>query len=117
MSDNSTLRLDGAPIAELVVTASTEPVIDHSYEARLAELLVEGHCEVRQTLVRCNLRVAIDEAIRHRGLGESQARMVRRGVRALVEAAETYRPAAHGPFSDYVRSAVRSAIRGSAPSN
>jgi len=111
MSAPPLFSLDKAPIVELVTTASSEPVIDHLSESRLAEMMVDGHADALQTLLRANLRIAIDEAIRCRGRGEPQAVMVRRGLRALVGAAEGYRPDEHGAFSAHVRGAVRVALR------
>ena len=102
---------------ELVSTASSEPVIDLVAESRLAELLLDGDAEALDRLVRASLRIAIDEAIRNRGLGEPQEGLVRRAAHALMEAAHSYDPGRHGRFSIYARRAVRQALRRtSAPS-
>ena len=112
----TTNGLDDAPIDVLVSSASAEPVIDHVSESRLAELFTAGHSDALDRLVRSNLRIAIDEAIRNRGLGERQEWLVRRAAQALVESAGTYDPQQHGRFSHYARRAVRRAIRSDRPS-
>jgi DNA-directed RNA polymerase sigma subunit (sigma70/sigma32) len=60
-----------------------------------------------------NLRVAIDEAIRTRGLGLPQRKLVSTGVRALLDAIRSYDAAVDGPFSTHVRARVRRALKAS----
>jgi DNA-directed RNA polymerase specialized sigma subunit len=112
----TTIGLDDAPIDELVSTASSEPIIDYLSEAKLVELLTAGHSDALDRLVRSNLRIAVDEAIRNRGLGERQEWLVRRAAHALMESAGSYDPLQHGRFSHYARRAVRRAIRTVQPS-
>jgi DNA-directed RNA polymerase specialized sigma subunit len=104
-------------LADLVTTASCEPVIDETSESLLIESCREGHTGALEKLIRANLRIVIDEAIRERGLGERQADMVRRGLQALVESADRYDPSRDGSFSAYARGAVRNAIRQGFPAH
>jgi DNA-directed RNA polymerase sigma subunit (sigma70/sigma32) len=60
-----------------------------------------------------NLRIAIDEAIRTRGLGLPQRELVPTGVRTLLDAIRSYDPIVHGPFSSHVRAQVRRAMKAS----
>jgi DNA-directed RNA polymerase specialized sigma subunit len=55
--------------------------------------------------------VAIDEAIRSRGWGQPQRKLVPMGVSTVVESVSSYDPRADGPFSMYVRTRVRRAMR------
>ncbi|MDZ7779551.1 MAG: hypothetical protein U5R14_06375 [Gemmatimonadota bacterium] len=110
MNDATTSDLNGASLDELVTLASQEPVLDEKAEATLARRLSEGETEARQRLLMGNLRMAVDEAIRHRGLGAPQSQLVRRAVRTLATAARDYDPELHGLFSRYAGRLVRSAL-------
>lgn len=103
------LDLSGASVAEIVAWASDAPLLDPGEEARLQDQCVADAAALEQ-LVRTHLRVAIDEAIRSRGLGLSQDRLVRMAARALVEAAPSFDPRRHGSFHDYAQEVVRTAI-------
>lgn len=108
MLDISPTDLVHAPVEDLVVGASRMPLLDETEEARLADRRTDH--EALTELVRRHLRVAVDEAIRNRGLGARQDVLVRAGARALVEAAPRYDPEMHGAFSTYARRTVRDAI-------
>lgn len=110
MRDSTTSYLTGVSLAELVTTASTEPVLDERGEALLARRVRDGDAEALERLIFGNLRVAVDEAIRNRGLGAPQRDLIRVGVRVLMEAARAYDPDLHGSFSSFTRSRVRRAL-------
>ena len=98
-------------LGALIEVASAKPVLDDRDEGALIERAQQGDAEAREVLVLSNLRIAIDEAIRSRGLGQPQRKLVAMGVSSLLEAIRTYDPAVDGPFSRYVQSRVRVAIR------
>jgi DNA-directed RNA polymerase sigma subunit (sigma70/sigma32) len=98
-------------LGALIEVASAQPVLDDLDEGALVERAQQGDAEAHEMLVLSNLRVAIDEAIRTRGLGQPQRKLVPRGVSTLLEAIRTYDPAVDGLFSSYVQSRVRMAIR------
>jgi DNA-directed RNA polymerase sigma subunit (sigma70/sigma32) len=98
---------DQLSVGDLVSMASAQPVLAADAEARLIHRIQGGDAPAVEELVRGNLRIAIDEAIRVRGLGMPQRELVRAGIRALVEAAQSYDPAEHGPFSSHARLNVR----------
>lgn len=110
MTYRSTVEITEAPVRDLIAWASEEPredpvgsgVIDHETGASRDEMLYR--------LVRFHLRIAVDEAIRNRGLGLRQDHLVRVGVEALVKAAPEYDPVRHGTFADFARQQVRGAI-------
>lgn len=106
-----TLDLSQLSLGDLIAVASAQPVIDEIDEGALIGRAREGDDEARERLVMGNLRVAIDEAIRTRGLGMPQRKLVPMGVRTLLEAIDTYEPSVDGAFSSYVRSRVRFAMR------
>ena len=101
-------RLD---LDDLIRVASAQPVLDERDEALLMERARSGDADAREQLVMGNLRVAIDEAIRTRGMGLPQRKLVPLGVSTLLEAIRTYEPSRDGPFSGYVRARVRLAMR------
>jgi DNA-directed RNA polymerase sigma subunit (sigma70/sigma32) len=105
----STNEIASAAVEDLIVGASDVPVLDDAEEARLA-VRCAANDEARWELVRSHLRVAVDEAIRNRGLGARQEVLVREAVRALVEAAPDYDAVSHGSFASYARRIVRAAI-------
>ena len=110
MRESTTSYLTGASLDELVTTASVEPLLDEFGEAQLARRVQNGDREALERLVFGNLRIAVDEAIRNRGLGSPQRDLVRNGVRVLMDAARIYDPTEHGRFSQFVRLRVRSAL-------
>lgn len=103
--------ITAAPVADLVARASSTRVLDAAEEAILVRRRVSGHDAALDALVRSHLRIAVDEAIRNRGLGERQDRLVRAAAQALVEAAPRFDPAEHGSFGEYARRIVRNAIK------
>lgn len=104
-ADLATLSVD-----TLVWMASAHPVLDERSEDELIRLAREGHRDALEQLVLRNLRIVIDEAIRTRGPGMSQTKLVRVGVNALLEAAGHYDPRVHGRFSAHLRTRVRDAF-------
>jgi RNA polymerase sporulation-specific sigma factor len=98
-------------LGDLIAVASAQPILDERDAGALIERAHRGDRSAREQLVMGNLRVAIDEAIRTRGLGTPQRTLVPMGVRTLLEAIDTYDPIVDGPFSEYVRSRVRLTIR------
>ena len=110
MREATTSYLSDAPVGELVTTASREPLLDEEHELALIRRFRQGDTEALERLLMSNLRVAVDEAIRNRGLGRSQGMLVRRGITVLIEAARTYDPDLHGPFSGYAGQRVRSTL-------
>lgn len=110
MREATTSYLADAPVGELVTTASREPLLDEEHELVLVRRVRQGDTEALERLVMSNLRVAVDEAIRNRGLGQSQRLLVRRGIAVLIEAARTYDPDLHGSFSGYAGRRVRSTL-------
>lgn len=98
-------------VGSLVWMASAQPVLDEGDEDDLIESARTGDQRSIEELAMRSLRVVIDEAIRTRGLGMSQQQLVRVGVRALLDAARYYDPAAHGRFSSHLREQVRQAIQ------
>ncbi|MEX2467744.1 MAG: hypothetical protein WD995_12610 [Gemmatimonadota bacterium] len=102
--------MTGASLDELVTTASLEPLLDERSEAVLARRVQDGDIDALERLVFGNLRVAVDEAIRNRGLGASQRDLIRSGIRVLMDAARVYEPELHGPFSRYARARVGRAL-------
>lgn len=103
--------LDQLSLVDLIAVASAQPILDERDESDLLERARAGDVEARETLVLGNLRIAIDEAIRTRGLGMPQRKLVPMGVSTLLEAIRTYDPALHGPFSSHVRARVRLAMK------
>lgn len=101
---------DQLSVDDLVSLASEQPLLAEEDEAGLIRRMREGDPGAIEELVRGTLRIAIDEAIRTRGLGLSQRELVRMGVRTLVQAAQEYDPAEHGSFSHHARSSVRNAM-------
>jgi RNA polymerase primary sigma factor len=102
--------LSEATVHDLVVSASSEPLLDEADEAALVRKVRAGDLRALERLVMGNLRVAVDEAIRHRGFGVPQSRLVRTGVSALMEAARSYRQETHGSFSTFAAARVREAL-------
>jgi len=105
----SSLEIAETPVANLIACASASRILDISEEETL-ERVSPRREDARDSLVRAHLRVAVDEAIRARGLGTRQDRLVRTAARALVEAAPLYDPSTEGRFRDYARRIVRRAI-------
>ena len=108
--DISTFDLTSTTVEELVIGASKEPVLDEEREAQLAAHFHARAEDVLTVLVRTHLRVAVDEAIRSRGLGLRQEILVREAARALLEAAPGYDPSTDGSFREYSRRVAREAI-------
>ncbi|MDX1646365.1 MAG: hypothetical protein R3304_04395 [Longimicrobiales bacterium] len=104
-------EITGTPVSDLVARASDVEVLDEAEEARLVVRTASGQDAALETLVRAHLRIAVDEAIRNRGLGAPQDRLVRVGAKALVEAAPSYDPEEHGTFSRFATRVVRTAIK------
>ena len=101
---------DQMSVGDLVSMASEQPLRAEEAEADIVRRIRDGDARAVEDLVLLNLRIAIDEAIRTRGLGRAQRDLVRTGVRALVEAAEGYDPSRDGPFGQHARSSVRAAV-------
>jgi RNA polymerase primary sigma factor len=101
---------DQLSVGELVSMASAQPMMAEEDEQSLIRRIQEGDAEAVEELVLGSLRIAIDEAIRTRGLGLPQRELVRHGVRTLVEAAQTYDPVSHGRFVDHARASVRQVL-------
>lgn len=111
MHQPAQIEFDELSLGDLVSMASDQPVLDQAHEDVLIRGAAEGDAGALEQLVLRNLRIAIDEAIRTRGLGLPQRQLVRMGVSTLVEAARSYDPLAHGRFSEHARRRVRSAMR------
>jgi DNA-directed RNA polymerase sigma subunit (sigma70/sigma32) len=105
--------LDHLSLGDLVAVASAQPLLDAEDEDGLVKRAQFGDADAREQLVMRNLRVAIDEAIRTRGLGLPQRQLVPTGVRTLLDAIRTYDPLEDGTFSSYVRVQVRRAMKAS----
>jgi len=98
-------------VGSLVWMASAQPVLDEPTEDELVRLARDGDRDALEQLALRNLRIVIDEAIRERGLGHSQDKLVRLGVQSLIDAVRYYDPHEHGRFSTYLRSRVRTALQ------
>jgi DNA-directed RNA polymerase sigma subunit (sigma70/sigma32) len=109
----SDFDLDHLSLGDLVAVASAQPVLDAEDEDSLVTRAQLGDVDATEQLVMRNLRVAIDEAIRTRGLGLPQRELVPTGVRTLLDAIRSYDPTADGPFATHVRARVRRAMRAS----
>lgn len=107
----STEDIADAPLADLVARASNIRILDEQEEALLVGRCLSGQEAALDVLVRAHLRLAVDEAIRNRGLGARQDRLARAAARALVESAPEYEPTEHGSFSEWARRIVRDAIK------
>lgn len=107
----SAAHLSTLDIGSLVWVASAQPVLDEATEDELIRRAGAGDRAAMEQLAMSNLRIVIDEAIRERGLGTPQDKLVRVGVRALVEAVRTYDPERDDRFSRHVRLLVRSAFQ------
>jgi DNA-directed RNA polymerase sigma subunit (sigma70/sigma32) len=105
--------LDHLSLGDLVAVASAQPVLDAEDEASLVKRAQLGDADASEQLVMRNLRIAIDEAIRTRGLGLPQRELVSTGVRTLLDAIRSYDAIADGPFASHVRARVRRAMRAS----
>jgi len=101
---------DQMSVDDLVSMASSQPFLAEEDERILIGRMRDGDPDAMEELVRGCLRIAIDEAIRTRGLGRPQRELVRLGVRALVEAAQTYEVSPHGRFFDHARAGVRESL-------
>jgi len=110
MRTSTTSYLTEVSLTELVTVASSEPPLDEQREAALALRVRDGDLDALERLVMGNLRIAVDEAIRNRGLGSSQGALIRYGVRTLMEAARSYDPDRHGSSSRYASRLVRTAL-------
>lgn len=104
-------EFDELSLPDLVSMASDQPVLDYAHEDVLIRRAGQGDAEAMEQLVLQNLRIAIDEAIRTRGLGLPQTQLVRTGVRTLLDAASSYDPIRHGRFSAHARRHVRRAMQ------
>jgi DNA-directed RNA polymerase sigma subunit (sigma70/sigma32) len=113
VSSTSAPDLADLSLGDLVAVASAQPVLDAIDEDSLVQRVQIGDMEAREQLVMLNLRIAIDEAIRTRGLGLPQRTLVPTGVRALLDAIRSYDPSVDGPFSSHVRARVRRAMKAS----
>ena len=111
MSFISPDNISGASLADLVACASESRSLDREEAARLSQDGGPEEDDTLQTLVRTHLRIAVDEAIRNRGLGKRQDHLARAGALALVRAAPDFDPEEHGSFSRYARRVVRDAIK------
>jgi DNA-directed RNA polymerase sigma subunit (sigma70/sigma32) len=100
-------------LGDLVAVASAQPVLEAEDEDSLVKRAQYGDADAREQLVMRNLRIAIDEAIRTRGLGLPQRELVPTGVRTLLDAIRSYDPLVDGRFSSHVRARVRRAMRAS----
>ena len=101
---------DQLSLGDLVSIASEQPLLAEEDEALLVRRIEKGDTRAVEALVVGNLRIALDEAIRTRGLGLPQQDLVRIGVRTLVEAARAFDPEQHGRFARHARSSVRKAM-------
>lgn len=97
-------------LGDLVWVASAQPVLEEDQEDDLIRRARAGDVSALDQLVLRTLRIAIDEAIRTRGLGEPQRRLIRQGVTTLLKTARLYDPIKDGRFSSYARNRVRHAI-------
>ena len=107
MPPTGSFSLADIPVAELVARASEAPLPS---DAVVAQLVDSDDAEALEELVCSHLRIAIDEAIRSRGLGERQDRLVRMAAEAVIDAAPEYDAVVHGRFSTFVRATARAAI-------
>jgi DNA-directed RNA polymerase specialized sigma subunit len=98
-------------LGDLIDMASAQPVLDERDEDTLIERARQGDADAREQLTMGNLRVAIDEAIRSRGWGQPQRKLVPMGVSMVLESVSSYDPRTHGPFAMYLRARVRRAMR------
>ena len=112
MPTETPFEVTSASVEDLVARASETPVLDASQQARLAARLKGGQQDALSELIEAHLRVAVDEAIRNRGLGLPQDVLVREAARALVACAPVYDPDRHGSFARYARRKIRAAIQG-----
>ena len=101
---------DQLSVGDLVSMASAQPLLAEEDEQGLVRRIRNDDPDALEELVRGCLRIAIDEAIRIRGLGRPQRELVRLGVRSLVEAAQAYEPTVHGRFADHARASVRETL-------
>jgi DNA-directed RNA polymerase sigma subunit (sigma70/sigma32) len=109
MSMLSLTDISSVPVKELVARASEQPVLDASDLERLVGS-VDSDTGARAELARAHLRLAVDEAIRNRGLGISQERLVREAATAVIEASNEYDPGRDGSFRRYARTRIRRAL-------
>jgi len=113
MTDPSTY-LDSVSLKDFVYAASSEPLLADEEEAALAEAVRQGDAAAADRLIRLHLRDAVDEAILHRGEVSVQ-KLIRQGVRGLVQAAHRYDPARDGDFRGFARDFMRREIRAEMP--
>jgi len=100
-------------LGDLVAVASAQPVLEAEDEDSLVKRAQFGDADASEQLVMRNLRIAIDEAIRTRGLGLPQRELVPTGVRTLLAAIRSYDPLEDGAFSSHLRAQVRRAMKAS----
>ncbi|MGE0160550.1 MAG: hypothetical protein AB7T31_14155 [Gemmatimonadales bacterium] len=100
-------------LGDLVAVASAQPVLEAQDEDSLVARARFGDADAREELVLRNLRIVIDEAIRTRGQGLPQRKLVPTGIRTLLDAIRSYDPMVDGPFSSHVRARVRRAMKAS----
>jgi DNA-directed RNA polymerase sigma subunit (sigma70/sigma32) len=101
---------DQLSVGDLVSMASAQPLLAEEEEQGLIRRIRDGDPDAMEELVLGCLRIAIDEAIRTRGLGRPQRELVRLGVRSLVDSAQSYEPTLHGRFVDHARASVRETL-------
>ena len=97
-------------ISTLVRQASEQPMLEPEREEHLVAQLRSGDPSAAETLVRQNLRMAIDEAILNRALGMPQTTLIRVGIDALKDATATYVSGHDITFREHARRVVRSAM-------
>jgi DNA-directed RNA polymerase sigma subunit (sigma70/sigma32) len=107
----SAADLSTLSIGTLVWVASAQPVLDDAAEDELVRRAGDGDRAALEQLAMSNLRIVIDEAIRARGLGIRQDKLVRLGAEALMDAVRRYEAGRHGRFSRHVRLRVRAAFQ------
>ncbi len=98
-------------VGDLVWMASSHPVLDEAHQDRLLRGARAGESDAIGELVLANLRIAVDEAIRARGLGLPQRKLVRLAAEAMLDAVQSYDPAIHDGFSEHVRGRIRDVLR------
>jgi RNA polymerase primary sigma factor len=98
--------------------AANEPLLSQEEEVEVATELREANEEVRDRLIRANMRLVVSVARRYEGKGLPLSALVREGHRGLTRAVDGFDPSKGYKLSIhatwFIRQAITRAISGQA---
>ncbi len=96
-------------------TAMAAPALTLAEEAQLAQLIELGDSEVRDRLVRANLRLVVESARRHAGETSTLLPLLQAGTEGLLFAVEAFDPRSGRRFADDAAQFIEQAIQDAKP--